>query len=145
MLTTTSTSLFYTSYAHLCAHLFWAVLIRCRGQTASILEARNVKRGGEPMWMDLFMVDVNVSGFLFSSLYQTFWVNINNRAAGCSSTLLLVLIQLHRTFRSEIKTERHHWVAEYHERKHKKLKRYHRFFCVLQRDWQGTYDPDSWN
>ena len=55
----------------------WAVLIRCRGQTASILEARNVKRGGEPMWMDLFMVDVNVSG---SSLYQTFWVNINNRA-----------------------------------------------------------------
>ncbi|CAF2216289.1 BnaA08g02270D [Brassica napus] len=86
------------------------------GQTASILEARNVKRGGEPMWMDLLMVDVN---------------------AGCSSTLLLVLIQLHRTFRSEIETERHHWVAKYHERKTKKVKRYHRFFCVLQRDWQG--------
>ena len=58
----------------------WAVLIRCRGQTVSILEARNVKRGGEPMWMDLLMVDVNVSRFLFSSLYQAFWVNINNCA-----------------------------------------------------------------
>ncbi|WZZ07810.1 hypothetical protein YC2023_093731 [Brassica napus] len=59
--------------------------------------------------------------------------------AGCSSTLLLVLIQLHRTFRSEIETERHHWVAKYHERKTKKVKRYHRFFCVLQRDWQENY------
>ena len=56
------------------------MLIRCGCQTASILEARNVKRGGELMWMDLLMVNVNVSGFLFSSLYQAFWVNINNRA-----------------------------------------------------------------
>ncbi|WZZ01473.1 hypothetical protein YC2023_073801 [Brassica napus] len=44
--------------------------------------------------------------------------------AGCSSTLLLVLIQIHRTFRSDIKTERHHWLAEYHEWKKERFKRY---------------------
>ncbi|KAH0930192.1 hypothetical protein HID58_015919 [Brassica napus] len=100
------------------------------------------------MWMDLFMVDVNTwlakSGALKQfTTKRPRVLNVSRQPqgligfAGCSSTLLLVLIQLHRTFRSEIKTERHHWVAEYHERKHKKLKRYHRFLCVLQRDWQG--------
>ncbi|KAH0854207.1 hypothetical protein HID58_089460 [Brassica napus] len=47
-----------------------------------------------------------------------------NIFGGCSSTLLLVLIQIHRTFRSEIKTERHHWLAEYHEWKKERLNRY---------------------
>ncbi|CAN6999110.1 unnamed protein product [Brassica rapa subsp. trilocularis] len=39
-------------------------------------EARNVKRGGELMWMDLLMVDVNVSDLLFALLSGDLQSNI---------------------------------------------------------------------
>ena len=51
------------------------------GQCSSVVEARllrfwqakNVKRGGELMWMDLLMVDVNVSYSFYHSRYNFFF------------------------------------------------------------------------
>ncbi|CAH8306362.1 unnamed protein product [Eruca vesicaria subsp. sativa] len=55
---------------------------------SSAVEARllrNIKRGGELMWMDLLIVDINVSGFLFSSLYQAcrYYFSVSSRLFIC--------------------------------------------------------------
>ena len=54
------------------------------GQCSSVVEARllrfwqakNVKRGGELMWMDLLMVDFNVSNSFYHSRYNFFLIYI---------------------------------------------------------------------
>lgn len=50
------------------------MLIVVEARLLRFLEAKNVKRGGELMWMDLLIVDVNVSDFFCS--YQSFWVRL---------------------------------------------------------------------
>lgn len=39
------------------------------GRCFSVVEARNIKRGGEFMWVDMLLLDVNVSEFCYLIFY----------------------------------------------------------------------------
>ena len=60
-------------------------------------EARNVKRGGELMWVDMLMIDVDVSLFrdrrIYYSLFPLLYIFGLNSLADCCFCHILILFR----------------------------------------------------